>query len=119
MLFSPRPLLVHLFLPLAVGLPWCQALASLSTVTTAAHRAAIRPAALRIIDITTDGSKRCTNKISLLGAPFRVWVQDHQFSYNIPNLEATIYPTCGYRQDRLLLKPSDVLEVHVRSRFNR
>ncbi len=59
MLFSPRPLLVHLFLPLAVGLPWCQALASLSTVTTAAHRAAIRPAALRIIDITTDGSKRC------------------------------------------------------------
>ena len=40
MLFSLRPLLVHLLLPLAVGSPWCQALASLSTVTTAAHRAA-------------------------------------------------------------------------------
>ncbi len=58
MLFSLRPLLLHLLLPLAVGSPWCQALASLSTVTTAAHRAASRPATLRITDITTDGSKR-------------------------------------------------------------
>lgn len=30
-----------------------------------------------------------------------------------------MYPTCWYRQGRLLLKPSDALEVHVRSRFNR
>ena len=59
MLFSLRPLLVHLLLPVAVGLPWCQALASLSTVTTAALRAAIRPPTLRITDIKTDGSKRC------------------------------------------------------------
>jgi hypothetical protein len=59
MLFSLRPLFVHLFLPVAVGLRWCQALASLPTVTTAAHRAAIRPATLRITDITTVGSKRC------------------------------------------------------------
>src|SRR5215203_4666088 len=74
LLFSLRPMPVHL-LPLAFGSLWYQAPLNLSVSTTAAARAAIRPATLKNTVIRTDGSKTYMNKLFLLGAPFRVWAR--------------------------------------------